>query len=134
LLCTRPTCLDGFFYSASSLKQQSTERHAPLWHIILILSQPVFALSPKCCMLSGEATNTNFIVFILTRSRLEPTIYHTRGQHANHYTTDVVCWYTHQPFNNIINGDKILLSRFFFLLNFCKHIFITKLIYMCIFP
>ena len=35
------------FYSASSLKQQSAGRHvAPLGHIILILSQPVFALSP----------------------------------------------------------------------------------------
>jgi hypothetical protein len=35
------------FYSASSLKQQSAGRHvAPLRHIILILSQPVFALSP----------------------------------------------------------------------------------------
>ena len=34
-------------YSASSLKQQSLGRHvAPLGHIILILSQPVFALSP----------------------------------------------------------------------------------------
>jgi hypothetical protein len=38
-------------------------------------------------MLRGEATNTNFIVFGLTRSRLEPTIYHTSGKHANHYTT-----------------------------------------------
>ena len=35
------------FYSASSLKQQSAVRHvAPLGHIILIPSQPVFALSP----------------------------------------------------------------------------------------
>ena len=35
------------FYSASSLKQQSADRHvAPLRHIILIPSQPVFALSP----------------------------------------------------------------------------------------
>jgi hypothetical protein len=35
------------FYSASSLKQQSTGRHvAPLRHVILIPSQPVFALSP----------------------------------------------------------------------------------------
>jgi len=35
------------FYSASSLKQQSAGRHVPpLGHIILILSQPVFALSP----------------------------------------------------------------------------------------
>jgi hypothetical protein len=26
----------------------------------------------------------------LTRSGLEPTIYHTRGEHANHYATDAV--------------------------------------------
>ena len=33
--------------SASSLKHQYTDRHvAPLGHIILILSRPVFALSP----------------------------------------------------------------------------------------
>jgi hypothetical protein len=41
-------------------------------------------------VLSGEATNTNFIVFGLTRSRLELTIYHTRGEHASHYTTDAL--------------------------------------------
>ena len=35
------------FYSASSLKQQSVGRYvAPLGHIILILRQHVFALSP----------------------------------------------------------------------------------------
>jgi hypothetical protein len=35
------------FYSASSLKQQSTGRHvAPLRHIILILNQSVFAFTP----------------------------------------------------------------------------------------
>ena len=28
-------------------------------------------------MLNGEATHTNFIVFVLTRPGLEPTIYHT---------------------------------------------------------
>jgi hypothetical protein len=50
----------------------------------------VFALCPYCCMLSGEATNTNFIVFGLTRSGLKPTIYCTQDKHADHYTTDVV--------------------------------------------
>ena len=40
-------------------------------------------------LLSGEETNTNFIAFDYTRSGLEPTIYHTPGEHANHYTTDV---------------------------------------------
>jgi len=35
------------FYSASSPKQQSVDKHvAPLGHIILIPSQQVFALSP----------------------------------------------------------------------------------------
>ena len=35
------------FYSARLLKQQSADRHVvPLGHIILIPSQPVFALSP----------------------------------------------------------------------------------------
>ena len=90
-----PFCSDQHteleFYIASSLKQQSAGRHAaPLGYIILIPSQPVFALSPYFCMLSGEATNTNFIVFGLTRSGLEPTIYCTRGEHANHYTTNAV--------------------------------------------
>jgi hypothetical protein len=36
-----------FVHSAGSLKQQSAVRHvAPLGYIILISSQPVFALSP----------------------------------------------------------------------------------------
>ena len=36
-----------FFFSASSLKQQSTCKPvAPLWHNILIPSQRVYALSP----------------------------------------------------------------------------------------
>jgi len=38
---------DFFFYGASSLKQQSTGRHiAPLRHIILFPSQPVFTVTP----------------------------------------------------------------------------------------
>jgi hypothetical protein len=41
-------------------------------------------------MLSGEATITNLIVFGMTRPGLEPMIYHTRGEHANHYATDAV--------------------------------------------
>ena len=41
-------------------------------------------------MISGEATNTNFIVFGLTQPGLKSTIYRTRGEHANHYATDAV--------------------------------------------
>jgi hypothetical protein len=40
-------------------------------------------------MLSREATNINFIVFGLTQSGFEPTIYRTRDEYANYYTTDV---------------------------------------------
>ena len=58
--------------------------------LLLILRQPVFDLTPEGCMLSGEIANTTFIVFGLTRPRLEPTIYTTRGEHANHYSTEAV--------------------------------------------
>jgi len=51
-------------YSASVLKQQSADRSdALLGHIIQILSCAVFGLSSKCCVLSGEETNTNVIVW-----------------------------------------------------------------------
>ena len=46
-------------------------------------------------MLSEEATNTIFIVFGLTWSGLEPTIYRTRDEQANHYTTDAAVWHKH---------------------------------------
>jgi hypothetical protein len=74
-------------YSASPLKQQSADRRVtPVGYIILIPSHSVFALSP--CRVHREATNTNCIVFGLTRTALESTIYRTRGEHPNHYTTD----------------------------------------------
>jgi hypothetical protein len=41
-------------------------------------------------VVSGEATNTNFLVIGFTRSWLKPTIYHTWGEHLNHYTNDAV--------------------------------------------
>ena len=44
-------------------------------------------------MHSEEATNTNFIVFGLTRPGLEPTIYRTRGERTNHYATNEVTNY-----------------------------------------
>jgi hypothetical protein len=79
------------FYSASSLKQQSVGRHvAPLGHIILIPSQPVFALSPYCCVLRGEATNTNFYSLWFDPTRA-PTydLLHSRIA-VDHYATNVV--------------------------------------------
>ena len=89
-MMTRPDLYQtNALYSASSLKQQHVDRQVvTLGHIILLPSQPVFALSLYCCVLSGEDTNTNFIDFSSTRPWLGPMIYHTRGEHANHYTTD----------------------------------------------
>ena len=78
-------------YSASSLEQQFADRHvAPLWYVIVIPSQPVITLTNLYCVLSGEATNTNFMIFGLTRPGIEPTIYHIRDEHANHYTTNAI--------------------------------------------
>jgi hypothetical protein len=66
------------------------DRHvAPLGHIILILSQSLLFLLNAGC-LGVKPKNTNFIVFSLTPSVLEPTIYLTRGEYANQYTTDEV--------------------------------------------
>ena len=82
------------FCSASSLKQQSADKHvAPLGHISN--SEPTSLCSFSLMLLSVEATHTNCIVFGLTRLGLEPTIYRTRGEHAKHYTTDAICnWRT----------------------------------------
>ena len=73
------------------MKQQSASRYvAPHGHIILVPSKSVFDLTPYCCMISKEAINNKFSVIGLTRSLLEPTIYPTRGEYANDYTTDAV--------------------------------------------
>jgi hypothetical protein len=76
LPCTRPIVLAPWIDAVT------------LGHIIRIPSQSVYALSPQCCVLSGEVTNT--IVFGLTQSGLEPTIYRTRVDNASHYTTVAV--------------------------------------------
>jgi hypothetical protein len=44
----------------------------------------------KCGVLSGEAINTNFLVFGLTQPELEPMIYPTWVKHANYYITDEI--------------------------------------------
>jgi hypothetical protein len=57
-------------------------------------------------VLSAEATNINFIVFGFSQQELEPMIYHTRGEHANHYATDEV----HHFIPNYLNIAEKLLS------------------------
>ena len=47
----------------------------------------------------------HFVVFGLTRSGLEPTIYRTLVEHANHYTTDAVGPYMNVLCANEDSGD-----------------------------
>jgi hypothetical protein len=69
---------NNHLYIFRNLKQK-VHHVASLGHIILIFSQiPVFALIAYCCVLSGEATHTNFTVFGLTRPGLKPRD-HTGG-------------------------------------------------------
>jgi hypothetical protein len=41
-------------------------------------------------MLNEEAANTNLFIFALIQPGLEPIIYCTQGEQADHYITDVV--------------------------------------------
>jgi hypothetical protein len=79
----------SWIFSASSLKQQSADRHiAPLRHIILIPSQQsLLFLHNDACLAEKQRIP---ILIKLTQSGLKPTIYSTRGEHANHYATDAV--------------------------------------------
>jgi hypothetical protein len=87
---TFPILIDNLFLSQFILRQQFVDRHvAPLGHIILILSQPMFFLLNAGC-LGVKPKNTNFIVLSLTPSMLESTIYRTRREYANQCTTDEV--------------------------------------------
>ena len=61
-------------------------------------NQTVFARPPWCCVLSGEATNTTFIVFGLTGPKLEPTIYRTRTHWPLHHRCDSVHGWTDMLF------------------------------------
>jgi hypothetical protein len=59
----------------SSLKQQSTSRHVTSTQIYYPDSEPTIA---------REATNSNFIVFGLSRTGFQPTIHCTRGEYPNY--------------------------------------------------
>jgi hypothetical protein len=63
-------------------------------------------------VLSGEAANTNRLVFGFTRSGLEPIIYRTRGEHANHYITFAVeIDMGIEIKNNICNKRKTIYTK-----------------------
>jgi hypothetical protein len=77
-------------------------------------------------VLSAETTNTNFIVFGLTQPGLEPMIYHTQGEHANHYTTDAV--FLVQTDKNICSFCdifKVILNHYFVICSHERIIFVS---------
>ena len=57
-------------------------------------------------MLSGEAIHTNCIDCGLARPGIEPTIYRTRSEHANHYVTDSVHYFRHSNYASIVNWSN----------------------------
>jgi len=116
------------FNSASSLKQHSAGRHvAPVRHI-LIPNQPVFALTPLCCVLSGKAINTNFIVFCLNRPGLQErsdcqkTIF--KSSHGNKQVCKVL---KNSYLNNFKTMDKTYVMKGHYLEpKICRHRNISK--------
>ena len=73
------------FYSAGTQQQSAGGYVAPFGHIIVISSQPVFALTPYWCMLSVEATNTNFSYLDWYDRGSNSHINPTWGEHVNLY-------------------------------------------------
>jgi hypothetical protein len=76
----------------------------------------LFLLNAACL---AEKQNSNITVFVLIRSGLEPTIYHTWGEHTNHYTIDAVklfgivrAWHSEslQAYGSLIIKDMCSLS------------------------
>ena len=77
-------------------------------------------------MPSGQATNTNFIVFGLTQSGQQLTVYGNRGEHATHYTTDAV--YPLHNYNPLFVGRLMSYLRLKYLCLFAHY-----LRYLCLF-
>jgi hypothetical protein len=53
-------------------------------------NQSMLFLLYDACLHVAEKQQIPILVFGLTRPGLEPMIYCTRGEHANHYATDAV--------------------------------------------
>jgi hypothetical protein len=54
----------------------------------LVFKQQPICLQHFSSVPERRRANTSFIVYGLTQAGLEPTIFHLRGEHTNHYTTD----------------------------------------------
>ena len=78
--CTRQTRLVWIFIVLAHWNNNPLIDISPRsGHIILILSQPVFALFPSCCLLNGDATNTNVSLWFDTNGAWTHDLLHSRG-------------------------------------------------------
>jgi hypothetical protein len=115
-----------------------------------LFSNNILKDNKKFCVLSGEATNTNFIFFCLTRPQFVPTICRTRGEHANHYPTDVVPFYMwmfcitlkerntkrfvqnwHSPSHLRQNGHDFVYNLFVFFICYAVGLSTCKIFWLC---
>ena len=71
------------------------ERNSPQEDVPLYPDTLFWLLVDQSLLLLQKAANTNFYVFDLTRSGIEPTTFRYRGEHANHYTTEAVKYVLH---------------------------------------
>ena len=94
------------FYSVSSLISLKVDKHVA-GHIILTLNQPIcFSLTSHCYLhvLCGKVKNFNFKVKSLMlelTENVEPTIFLTLVEHANHYTIKVVLYANIYRYNSL---------------------------------
>ena len=77
----RPTCVVGFFIVLGHWN------NSPL--ILVLVDMSLY--SEHIILILNKSANTNFIVFGLTWTGLEPMMYYSWGKYATHYTTDVIC-------------------------------------------
>ena len=102
--CTRPTRLIWFVVALAHWNNSpciNMSHHSDTLSWFLANQSLLFILNDACL-----ATNTNFTVFVLTQPEFETTIYHTRGEHTNHYTTDAVARNIKPKFNKISSCTK----------------------------
>ena len=75
-------------------------------------NQSMLFLLYDACLHVAEKQQIPILVFGLTRPGLEPTIYRTRGEHTNHYATDMYqekLRVSNKPMNSNVN-ENIAIS------------------------
>ena len=124
-LCTRPTRLVELFIVLDHWNNNpwiDMSSHSDTLSQFQANQYLLFLFNAKCW---NRDANSNFIVFGLTWSRLELTIYRTRGKHANYIpTADVV---NEMEVQAELKVKQLRLKDFYsvhfrILCIFCKHV------------